>query len=102
MTAKNLRKRTEPKTATPRVTAKTAAGGEVSAGLAGGDGIAGQLQADEGHHRSHGGGGQDDVDPLSAEFPYDEGQQAAQQAHHHEAALGVLKALGRDNAAGGR
>ena len=65
-------------------------------------GVGGQLQADEGHHRPHGRGRQDDVDPVGAELPHHQGQQAAQQPRDHKAALGVFKAQLRDDDARGR
>ena len=63
------------------------------------DGVGGQFQTDKGHHRTHGRRGQDDVDPVGAELPDNEGHYTAQQAHHNESALGVLKAhFGNDDA----
>ena len=55
-----------------------------------------------GHHRPHGRGRQDDVDPVGAELPHHQGQQAAQQPRDHKAALGVFKAQLRDDDARGR
>ena len=67
------------------------------AGVAGG--AAGELQTDESHHRAHGGGRKDDVDPFIPHFINDERQDTAGKPHGHEAAQGVFIApVGNDDA----